>query len=126
MRLKSRFFPTLIAILTCPVANDAGVAHVHSAQEYATLKGTPNKLVVVDFSAEWCGPCKAIAPKFEEMAKKYSDCIFIHFDVDQVQVPDSSDVSGIPTFKFFKNGKLLHQFSGADAGQLEDSVRKFK
>jgi thioredoxin-like negative regulator of GroEL len=40
-------------------------------------------------------------------------------------VSDAQDVQGIPTFKFFKNGKLLHEFSGADNAALESAVRKF-
>jgi thioredoxin-like negative regulator of GroEL len=51
----------------------------------------------------------------------------MHIDVDEVDdVQDAQDVKGIPTFKFFKNGSLVHQFSGADESQLEDTVRKFK
>jgi hypothetical protein len=45
--------------------------------------------------------------------------------VDQVKVSDASDVTGIPTFKFFKDGKLLHQFSGADATALQQAVAKY-
>jgi thioredoxin 1 len=59
-------------------------------------------------SAEWCGPCKFIAPTFEEYSKEYTDVVFIHVDVDVLEdLPDGADVRGVPTFKFFKDGKLL-------------------
>ncbi len=59
-------------------------------------------------SAEWCGPCKFIAPTFEEYSKEYTDVVFIHVDVDVLDdLPDGADVRGVPTFKFFKDGKLL-------------------
>jgi len=100
-----------------------GVKHVHTSAEYAKLKATPNKLVVVDFSAEWCGPCKAIAPVYEQLSKKYKDVVFIHLDVEELKdEADCKDVSGIPTFKFFKSGKLLQQFSGADPNKLEKAI----
>lgn len=104
-----------------------GVHHVKTESEYNSLKSVPNKLVVVDFSASWCGPCKMIAPFFESLAEKTPSVVFIHVDVDTLpNLPDSSDVSGVPTFKFFKNGSLLYQFSGASTSALEDSVNKYK
>ncbi|KAJ3396221.1 Thioredoxin-2 [Lobulomyces angularis] len=52
-----------------------------------------HKVVVVDFTATWCGPCKMVAPKFEEMSKKYPDAVFVKVDVDQCQ--DISQNAGI-------------------------------
>jgi thiol-disulfide isomerase/thioredoxin len=103
-----------------------GVLHVASSAEYEKAKGVKGRLVVVDFSAEWCGPCQKIAPIYESLAASNPSVTFIHVDVDKVQVADAQDVSGIPTFKFFKNGSLLFEFSGADASQLQDCVAKYK
>ena len=95
--------------------------------EYNKLKSGAGGLVVVDFSAEWCGPCKMIAPTFEALSKEHSDVVFIHVDVDTLEdLPDGADVRGVPTFKFFKAGKQLDTFSGANKDKLESNIKQFK
>ncbi|TCS36574.1 thioredoxin [Paucimonas lemoignei] len=80
-----------------------------------------DKPVLVDFWAEWCGPCKMIAPILEEVAKEYGDKIQIaKLDVDANQaVPAQFGIRGIPTLILFKNGAPAAQKVGAMAkGQL--------
>ena len=103
------------------------VHHIKSAEEYEQLKASPDRLIVADFSAVWCGPCRMIAPKFEELSSTYEDVTFIHVDVDENDdVQDAQDVSGVPTFKFFKNSKQVASFSGANAGKLEELIKANK
>jgi thioredoxin 1 len=71
--------------------------------------------VLVDYWAEWCGPCRMIAPILEEIAKEYSGKLVIaKMDVDQNQLtPQKYAVRGIPTLMIFKNGDVIGTKVGA-------------
>ena len=73
-----------------------------------------NDLLLVDFWAEWCGPCKSMHPIFTRMAKKYKGVRFARVNVDNAQdIARKYGVQSIPTFIMFKNGEIANTMVGA-------------
>jgi thioredoxin 1 len=78
------------------------------------------KLVIVDFWAEWCGPCKAIAPLLDEIVKELGAKVkIVKVNVDEEQhLAQQYGIYNIPTLLFFKNGKVLEQVVGTAAKKV--------
>lgn len=90
-------------------------------QEIAT-----GKPVVVDFWAEWCGPCKSIAPIVEELAEEYEDRVLIgKYDVDEgTDFLSDHNIRNIPTILFFKNGEMVERNVGSISKEkLEEKIK---
>ena len=82
--------------------------------------------VLVDFWAVWCGPCKAIAPTVEQIAKEWKGKVKVaKMDIDHNQkVAQQYNIRSIPTLLVFKGGKVVDTVIGADKSRLMESVRK--
>ncbi len=84
--------------------------------------------VLVDFFAEWCGPCKMMAPALEELKKKMGDALVIlKIDVDKnPSAAAAFQVQGVPTLILFQGGKAVWRQSGAmSAPQLEKVIHQY-
>lgn len=88
------------------------------------MKAAGNKLVVIDFMATWCGPCKMIAPKLEDISTTMCEkVVVLKVDVDECEdVALAYNISSMPTFVFVKNGVKVHQFSGANEATLRSTI----
>mmetsp|Transcript_16210 Transcript_16210/g.21500 ORF Transcript_16210/g.21500 Transcript_16210/m.21500 type:complete len:128 (-) Transcript_16210:150-533(-) len=103
------------------------VKEISSKEEFDNIiSESGDKLVVVDFTAAWCGPCKMIAPEFKRFSETYTEVIFLKVDVDKCRdIASAQKVSAMPTFKFFKNGTVYDVFSGASVAKLEQFIQKY-
>lgn len=100
------------------------VIHIENDDQYVDYLGLNETLVVVKFSADWCGPCKRIAPLYDQLAGENPSVRMLHVD-ESSNVEEYKTVTGLPTFRFYRNGKLLHQFTGARVMELKDSVENY-
>ncbi len=92
----------------------------------STVKG--EGIVLVDFWAEWCGPCRMFAPWYEEVSEEHGDVVFAKVDTEAEQaLAGSFQIRSIPTLMAFRDGILLYKEAGAlpkDAlAQLVEQVK---
>ena len=94
------------------IINEMPVIELTSQNFYQEIRD--NNLLLVDFWAEWCGPCKSMHPIFTRMAKKYKQIRFARVNVDDAQdIAMKYGVQSIPTFIMFKNAEVVNTMVGA-------------
>jgi len=105
-----------------------GVAQLADKAAYdKALADAGDKLVVVDFTASWCGPCQRIAPIFVKLAEEMPDVVFVKVDVDEnEQVAQACGIQAMPTFQFYKKGEKVHEFSGASEDKIKEAIAAHK
>lgn len=87
------------------------------------LKSAKDKVVVVDFYADWCGPCKRIAPALEKMAEKHDNVRFYKVNVEEnTDISKRYKISAMPTILFFKSGEQVDKVVGADLSKITEKL----
>ncbi|XP_034953032.1 thioredoxin-like [Zootoca vivipara] len=104
----------------------AVLPNIHNRKEFDDLlKNAGPKLVVVDFSAKWCGPCKMIRPLVHELAVRYENVVFCIVDVDLAEdVADFCNIIAMPTFQFYMKGEKIFEITGARPKKLEEKIKE--
>ncbi|QDB78090.1 thioredoxin [Georgenia sp. 311] len=89
---------------------------------------TDNDIVLIDFWAEWCGPCKRFAPIYEKASEEYTDIVFAKVDTEAEQeLAAQAGITAIPTLMAFREGVLVFSQAGALPGpQLEKLIEQVK
>ena len=101
---------------------------ITSMEDFETaLEEAEARLVIVDFTAIWCGPCQNIKPAFEKLSEKNPDVVFLKVDVDEnPEVTEKYGVRSMPTFLFIKKCEVVYKFTGADEAKLKAKMEEYK
>mmetsp|Transcript_28523 Transcript_28523/g.40746 ORF Transcript_28523/g.40746 Transcript_28523/m.40746 type:complete len:154 (-) Transcript_28523:171-632(-) len=151
MKLELTSIVALIAALSCVMASSSprpfGITRTTTSNNILSIRGgavhesstlgdldskiqnaaLQNKLTIIDFTAQWCGPCKAIAPVYKELSEEFgSSAQFIKVDVDDnPEAAQKFGVSAMPTFVFIKGGEVVDRLMGANAARLKELIAEW-
>ena len=86
-----------------------------------------NQVVVVDFYADWCGPCQMLSPVLEEIASKHPSLKIVKINVDDnMDICSTYHISSIPNVMIFKDGQMVDKFVGFQSAQkVEEILSKY-
>lgn len=105
------------------------VIGIHSASEVESKLNAAtrtSRLVILYFTATWCGPCRFISPLYKSLAAKYAKVVFLKVDIDEARdVAARWNISSVPTFHFIRNGKEVDKVVGADKSELERKIAQY-
>ncbi len=99
------------------------MATTNATQENFESLIKDNEIVLVDFWAEWCGPCKKFSPIFEASSEKHTDVQFAKVDTEtEHSLAAGANIQSIPTILAIKNGRLVFSHSGVISGKQIDNI----
>ncbi|XP_031566186.1 thioredoxin-like [Actinia tenebrosa] len=81
------------------------------------------RLIVIEFFADWCGPCRQIASQFKKIVEEFCDVTFAKVDVDENEdIAEDEKILAMPTFVLYKNGKMVETVVGANDNKLREAI----
>ncbi len=100
------------------------ITHIESLADYEKVISNYN--VIIDMYADWCGPCKRIAPDFENLSKQYTHVHFAKLNVDDMSSMELplEEPKGIPYFVIISNKKIVKTITGANLQVIIDELKK--
>ncbi|XP_041018834.1 thioredoxin F-type, chloroplastic-like [Juglans microcarpa x Juglans regia] len=103
-----------------PTVKVGQVTEVDKDTFWPLVKAAGDKTVVLDMYTQWCGPCKVMAPKFQELSEKYLDVVFLKLDCNSDNKPLAKElgIRVVPTFKILKESKVVKEVTGAKFDDL--------
>jgi len=117
------------SVLKMAAGGSFGVKVVNSQHEFEReLRAAGDRAVIIDFYATWCGPCKNIAPRIGDMAKKYPKVVVLKADVDVAEdLAEKYNIECLPTFKVFIGGREVtgDAISTANVVAVEKLFKKY-
>ena len=91
-------------------------------------KTNSSKLIVIDFKASWCSPCKTIKPFVEYLKEHYTNVDFYEIDIEDEEtetITKSFEIKKLPTFIYYKNGQVCSSLLGINKGTIEELVNEY-
>ncbi|KAJ3385273.1 hypothetical protein HDU84_002377 [Entophlyctis sp. JEL0112] len=97
------------------------VVEVKSSEEFYKQLAA-SKVVIVDYWAEWCAPCKTVSPKFTELSDRYPEVRFLKVETDEVDLDECDTLQAMPTFRAYVDGVQVGEVVGARVNQFQSRI----
>jgi thioredoxin 1 len=117
----------LLLVMLCIAFPTFAQTELSDTEAESKLLVNNDRLIVLDFYATWCGPCKRMDPILKQLNAKYKDRVdFYKIDVDKSEVDDALGIAAMPTYLFIKNSSNLEQIEGAmSKTRMEGLIKKY-
>jgi thioredoxin 1 len=115
-------------LYSAPLTEEPRVATIELTKENFESVVTGNAMVLVDFWAPWCAPCRAFAPTYESASERHADVVFAKLNTEaEPEVAAAFNIRSIPTLMFFREQVILYAEAGALPGSaLEEVISRAK